>query len=489
MKIDVIVLTIISFILLANTIGAIITVFHKPRSISSTLAWLIVLFFLPIIGFFVFAFFGRGLADDKLFAISNQDHIGLETLKRIIKKNNQSIVENIKSDTSKKCNKIINYFDKTEDSPLTRHNKVAVYTDGKEKFKDLFKDIKNAKEYIHIEYYSIFNDDIGNELMELLASKAEQGLEVRVIYDAWGSGKVRGELFKSYKKRGVQVIPFVTGRNIISKARLNYHLHRKIVVIDGIYGWIGGFNVGDQYINTTKKFGYWRDTHVRIYGSAVFLMQERFIMDWNASVKKDAEKISFESRFFPENKIPYEANTRTQIVADGPDHTEDILKGGFLSMVLNAKQSIYIQTPYLVPDDSMIDALIVAAHSGINIKIMIPDMPDHPFIYRATQYYANHLTKYGIKVYNYNKGFMHAKTAVFDDEIAIVGSMNHDFRSYSLNFEANAYFYDSNLAKELVNIFYEDIKESSLITKENINNQSRWLTFKQYFSRLLSPIL
>lgn len=489
MTIDRIVLLVIVLILVANTIGAMITVFHRPRSISSILSWLLVLFLLPVVGFLIYAFFGRGLAEEKLFTISSQDHVGLASLKSIILKNNEKFKEKIIDDTSRSCKKVINYFDKTEDSPLTRHNSVELFTDGEEKFKAMFEDIKNAKETIHIEYYSIFNDEIGNKLMNLLATKAEEGLEVRVLYDPWGSAKTTGLWFRKFEKSGVKVVPFITGRNVIAKARLNYHLHRKIVVIDGIYGWIGGFNVGDQYLGKSEKFGYWRDTHTRIYGSAAFLMQERFMMDWNASVLKKSNRIGLEPKYFPEDKIPYELNTRVQIVGDGPDSNEEILKGGFISMILNSKKNIYIQTPYLVPDDSMIDALKIAARSGVNIEIMIPDMPDHAFIYRATQYYANYLSGYGIKVYNYHKGFLHAKTAVFDDKIGVVGSMNHDFRSYSLNFEANAYFYSSDIASQLRDIFKKDIQESTLITKKTIKEQGHWLHFKQYFSRLLSPIL
>lgn len=491
MNINLIVLTLVALILLANTVGAIITVFHKPRSIITTLAWLIVLFLLPVIGFIIYAFLGRGLDQDNLFSITSQNHVGLESLTSIIKNNNLSNTNtgSPRDDTSKNATKIIQFFNIAEDAPLTRHNEVKIYTDGKEKFEGLFNDIKNAKESIHIEYYSIFNDEIGNKLMTLLDQKAQEGLKVKVLYDPWGSSKTTGMWFKKYEHHGIEVLPFVTGRNVIAKTRLNYHLHRKIVVIDGIVGWIGGFNVGDQYLNITRKFGYWRDTHIRIYGSAALSMQERFFLDWNASITKKTQLLKYDNRYFPTEKIPYNKHTRIQIVADGPDTNDENLKNGFISMILNAKKSIYLQTPYLVPDDSVMTALQIASKSGVDIHIMIPDKPDHAFIYRATQYYANFLTNYGIKVYTYNNGFLHAKTAIFDDKIASVGSMNHDFRSYGLNFEANAFIYNSDIANELKNIFKADVANSTLITTEIIAKQGRWLKFKQYFSRLLSPIL
>ena len=297
--------------------------------------------------------------------------------------------------------------------------------------------------------------------------------------------------FKPLTDLGGEVAAFITAQNMIKKYRMNYHLHRKIVVVDGRISWTGGFNVGDQYVSKSKKFGYWRDTHLRIVGSASLLLQERFVMDWNASVTNKNETISFNEKLFPkieENKLT-EDDVATQIVSDGPDTSTPYLRNGMIRMMMMARKTLWIQTPYLVPDDPMIATWVIAARSGVDVRIMIPSMPDHPFIYRATQWYANYLLHEGIKIYVYNNGFIHAKTVMVDERFSAVGSMNQDFRSYSLNFETDAVFYDKNITRELNQIFKKDLANCTELTLDITNNWSRYLRFKQAFSRLLSPIL
>ncbi|KRM33249.1 cardiolipin synthetase [Agrilactobacillus composti DSM 18527 = JCM 14202] len=477
-------------ILVINTVTAMLTVFHRPRNITSTLAWLLALLLLPVVGFLLYAFLGRGIAQENIFDISHQEHIGLARIKHMILNDNklESQRDNPAS-TTHRAKLLIHYFNRTEDSPLTKRNKVKIFTDGEAKFKALFEDIRGAKETIHVEYYSFFNDEIGNEFLRLLEQKAKEGLEVRLIYDPWGSPKANKRWFAPFVALGGEVAPFITSQNLIAKTRLNYHLHRKIVVVDGMTSWTGGFNVGDQYLGRKKKFGYWRDTHIRIVGTASSSLQERFIMDWNASVKHEDQKVSYNEKYFRTPDPLLTGTSNIQVVSDGPDSQEEILKGGTIRAILEAKKSILIQSPYLIPDEPMINALMVAARSGINIKIMIPCMPDHPFIYRATQYYANFLQRLGIEIYIYENGFLHAKTLVIDNEICSVGSMNQDFRSYALNFECNTYIYDSEVSQQLTEIFFDDMLKSTLLTDDMIEHQGRWLKFKQYFSRLLSPIL
>ncbi|QFG47444.1 cardiolipin synthase [Lapidilactobacillus dextrinicus] len=485
-----IVLLIIMGLLVINTTGAIITVFHRPRSIPSTLAWLLVLVMLPGVGFLLYAFLGRGIAEENLFALSHQDHIGLAHLKKLILQDMKKLSQSKRdSNTTDDARGLIDYFDRSEDSPVTQHNKVRIFTDGKDKFKNLFMDIKIAQRFIHVEYYSFINDEIGNEFLNLLVRKAQQGVEVRLIYDPWGSAGANKKWFAPLTDAGGEVVPFITSRDLIRKTRLNYHLHRKVVIIDGKVGWTGGFNVGDQYLGRSKKFGYWRDTHIRIVGTSVLALQERFLMDWNASIERYDQRITFKNEYFPNPSKIAVGHTPIQIVSDGPDTEEDTLKGGMMKMLMTAKKSVWIQTPYLVPDEPMLSSLIIAARSGIDVRIMIPQMPDHPFIYRATQYYANLLTEAGIKIYVYENGFLHAKTTICDNEFCFIGSMNQDYRSYALNFECNAYIYDSKVSQELTDIFENDMKKSTLLTTEIIRSQSHWLHFKQYFSRLLSPIL
>lgn len=480
---------IIIAILLLNTISALITVFHRPRNIVTTWAWILVLLLLPVVGFLIYAFFGRGIAQEKIFSIGNQEHIGLGQLKKMAEEESYKNRTSSRSDETYYARHVISFFNKTEETPLTRHNEIELFFDGREKFKKLFDDVKKAKETIHVEYYAFIKGEIGQEFLDILTEKAKQGLEVRLLYDPWGSGGTNKRWFKDFERAGGQVVPFITSKNVIYKTRLNYHLHRKLVIIDGCIGWIGGFNVGDQYISKSKKFGYWRDSHIRVKGAASLLMQERFFQDWNASVDRHTKPLIFMEKYFPKDRFNTNANLPIQIVTDGPDSRQEILKDGFIDMIINAKKSVWLQTPYLIPDDPMFTALTIASRSGVDVRIMIPCMPDHPFIYRATQYYANILTQFGIKIYSYENGFMHAKTSIIDDKICSVGSMNHDFRSYSLNFEANAFIYDSKIAHKIKKSFLNDMKQSTLLTQEIIDNQGIWMHFKQRFSRLLSPIL
>lgn len=472
-------------LLTVNTIIAIVTVFRKPRSIASVLAWMMTLLFLPGIGFILYAFVGRGIDGETVYRFSEDHQNRIAEINEIIETNNRLFPP---SPRVKDVGPLKKYFANMEESPVTRGNHVQFFTDGQEKFAQLFVDIRQAKDNVHVEYYAFFDDKIGNQFLEVLIEKAKEGIEVRVVFDPWG-GKTTEKFFRPLVEVGGKVIPFITSRNIIRKTRLNYHLHRKIVVIDGMIGWTGGFNVGDQYLNVTPKFGYWRDTHGRITGTASFSLQEIFIRDWNASILNPEDALEYENRYFVVPEKDEAGDVTLQVVADGPESEEQILKGGFVKMLLAAEERVWIQTPYLIPDDSMTNALLIAVRSGVDVRIMIPSKPDHPFIYRATQHYANYLQRRGVKIYIYEGGFLHAKTFIMDDYVSSFGTTNQDIRSYALNFEVNVFVYNEKITQDLAAIFEEDIKKSTLLTEEMIENQSNWLRFKQNFSRLLSPIL
>lgn len=476
-------------LLLLNTTAAVITVFRKQRSISSVLAWIMTLVFLPGLGFIIYLFCGRGINGQKVFNLTTQDKEEISKIKKIVDKDNLKSSETLDINLLTDARVLNKYFRNMDSSPLSKRNSLKLYTDGKEKFQALFDDIRQAKETVHVEYYSFFNDQIGNQFLDLLSEKVKEGVSVHLIYDPWGSPGANKKFFASFISLGGKVAPFITSKDMIRKTRLNYHLHRKIVVIDGKIGWTGGFNVGDQYLGESKKFGYWRDTHIRLVGTSVFSLQQIFIMDWNASVQHDSHQMEYLENYFQIAEDNELENLALQVVSDGPDSEEEILKSGFIKMILSAEKSVLIQTPYLIPDESMINALLIAVRSGIDVQIMIPCMPDHPFIYRATQYYANYLHKRGVKIYMYQNGFLHAKTMIIDNEICMVGTTNQDIRSYALNFEVSTFIYDANISRKLTQIFESDMANSILLTDKIIQDQSRWLRFKQNFSRLLSPIL
>lgn len=469
-----------------NLILAIITVFRQPRDIAAIWAWLLVLILLPVVGFIMYAFVGRQLPRNKLFRV--QSHVQMQLDERLQQQWNDIRDDNLPADlVSNSARDIVQMFKTSDQAFLARKNQVKIYTDGKTLFHDIIKDIQCSTSSVNIEFYTFYNDNIGNEILDLLIKKARDGVEIRVVYDPWGSMGTHLSFFKPLIEAGGYVEAFLT-RSAVWDFRINFRDHRKIVVIDGKIGYVGGINIGDQYLGRAKKFGYWRDTHLRITGSGVFGLQSRFFLDWNATTKDGYLPVNhIEPKYFPLTQVM--GNTNLQIVSSGPDSELQQIKMGYIKMIQSAHKQLWIQSPYLIPDDSVMDSLRISVMAGVDVRIMIPNMPDHLFVYRATQYYAHQLAKLGVKIYYYEAGFLHAKTIVIDDRIASVGSANMDYRSYKLNFESNAFLYDERLAKQLADIFEIDIQNSRLITAKMFDKQSVYLKFKQNFSRLLSPIL
>lgn len=469
-----------------NVILAIIIIFRQRRDIAAIWAWLLVLLFLPVVGFLIYAFLGRQLPKGKLFKVKSDVQLQLDEL--LVRQRAQLGNEDLPADlVSNSVQSLVKMFVTANHAFLARKNRVRILTDGKQLFHEMIEDMERAQSSIHIEFYTFYNDQIGQKIRDLLVRKAQAGVEVRVLYDPFGSLGTYRSFFKPLLAAGGHAEAFLA-RSAIFDFRLNFRDHRKIVVVDGKVGYVGGFNVGDQYLGRKEKFGYWRDTHLRVTGSAVFGLQGRFILDWNATAKSGllpADRI--EPQYFPITRV--KGDTNMQIVSSGPDSELQQIKMGYIKLIQTAKQRVWIQTPYLIPDDSVMDALRIAVMSGVDVRIMIPNMPDHPFVYRATQYYAHELAKIGVKIYYYEHGFMHAKTMVVDDRFASVGSANLDYRSFKLNFEVNAFLYDEKIALQLAQFFEEDQRLSRLITAEMFAQQSFILRFKQSFSRLLSPIL
>ncbi len=481
-------LNILYFIVLINEILALITVFREERDIAATWAWLLVLSFLPMLGFLIYAFVGRKLPKKRLFRFQYKDN---KLMYNILKEQGRihNNPEKIRADeVSYSYRTLVKLFKTSDVTDLSRRNHVKVFTEGNHLFDCIISDIQNAKSSINIEFYTFYDDKIGHRVLNELVKKAKQGVKIHVIYDSWGSMGNKHHFFDPLREAGGFVEPFLHTHSAVMDFRLNFRDHRKIVVIDGKYGYIGGFNIGDQYLGRKKKFGNWRDTHLRISGSAVHHLQAQFILDWNVTDMEHKIDVK-ETKGFYFPKVYQEGSTNIQIVSSGPNSDLQQIKLGYIKMIQNAKNYCWIQSPYLIPDDSALDAIRTAAMSGVDIRIMVPCMPDHPFVYRATQYYAKQLSKYGVKIYFYQDGFIHAKTVLVDGKIASVGSANMDFRSFKLNFEINAFIYDEGLAEQLHSIYVNDIRNSKLMTFGDFEKQSRWLKFKQVFSRLFSPIL
>lgn len=474
----------IVILLVINTFGAIITVFSQKRDIATIWAWLLVLMMLPVVGFFIFFLVGSRISNKKIFRLRTQDQRGMERIANNQRQQLQKIEKLLPIPDS--ASELVRLF-LSDDSVLTRGNDIKTFTDGYDKFNQLFEDINEATHHIHLEYFAIFDDEIGNQLIDLLIKKAREGIEVRVVFDQFGSHGQHRNMYKRLREAGGKAAPFLMRRFQLLTLRFNFRNHRKIAIIDGVIGYIGGFNIGDQYIGSSKKFGYWRDTHVRIHGDAVLSMQNRFLMDWNATAEGD-EVLKETIDYFPEI-VQLPGRAMVQIVSSGPDNDKWQIKQGFMRMFASAKTDIMIQTPYFIPDAAILETLEIAIMSGVRVRLMIPNRPDHPIVYRATEYYAKELIELGAEVYRYDGGFLHSKVVSIDHEISTVGSANMDIRSFVLNFETNAFVYDPEFALQLETFFEQDTQKSTRLTTEYFEKQSFWLTFLQKFSRLFSPIL
>lgn len=473
----------LSTIMIVNITLAFTVIFMERKNASSTWAWLMVLFFIPVLGFILYLLLGRSLKGERLFKLDTKSRLGI---KRVVKDQLEILDKDelLFKDEQLKPHKQLFYLHlKSNDAIFSQNNAVDLYTDGEEKFSSLLRDLEKATDHIHLLYYIIRHDQLGTKIADMLIKKAHEGVEVRFLYDDMGSRSLSKKYIRRLEAANVQVSAFFPSRFARINFRINFRNHRKLAIIDGKIGYIGGFNIGDEYLGKSEKFGYWRDTHLKVQGDAVRTMQTRFILDWNQASQ---QKLTYEDRFFIGGDY---GDVGMQVVSSGPDHDWEHIKYGYIKMILAAERYVYIQTPYFIPDESLMDALRIAALSGVKIKIMIPNKPDHLFVYWATLSHVGELLNEGAEIYLYQNGFLHAKTIIVDGKLASVGTANIDVRSFRLNFEVNAFIYDLDFVQEMEEKFSEDIMLSTQMTKGLYEKRSLMIRFKESISRLLSPIL
>lgn len=476
--------TLVTTVYIINFLIAIAIIFLERKNPSSTLAWVLVLFFLPLLGAILYFLLSQNFASKKLFELTEYE-------KEMVEDPLNEQIEEMESGNFKFNNQaeadwrdMIRMHQVFSKAYLTQDNKVEMLTDGKHMFDSLINDIMEAREYINIQYFIVKNDNTGRALIDALTAKAKQGIEVRFLVDAMGSRQINEKIMKDFIRAGGRFSTFFPPNFKYLNIRFNYRNHRKMVVIDGEVGYLGGFNIANEYLGKKKKFGYWRDTHLRLKGSCIQDINARFILDWRLASK---EKLVLANAYL---ERPEPAGcSGVQVVSSGPDSYREEVKHGYLKMISSAKKNIYIQTPYFVPDASIYDSLLTAAISGVDVRIMIPSMPDHMFVYWATYYYCGLLINSGAKVYIYDNGFLHAKTLTVDGEVTSVGSANFDIRSFKLNFEANCFVYDTEEAYKMQSIFEEDMEQCHELTAELYAKRSTLIKIKEGIARLLSDIL
>ncbi|MFZ5942897.1 MAG: cardiolipin synthase [Bacillota bacterium] len=477
-------LEIVTFIFTLTIIFIGIVIFFENDDPSKTLAWLLVLVFFPVLGFLLYIFLGR-----KFRKIKRYKKKGIENLAELSKiiTNESRLITKGQGFIDKYIphkKKLINLITTSASAPFTINNKTTIFNNGTDTFQSFLEEIEKAQHHIHLEFYIFRDDKIGTEIKDLLISKARQGVKVRFIYDGYGSIQLSKSFIEEMKKNGIRTVCFAPVILPIINNRINYRNHRKILVVDGSVGFVGGINVGDEYLGKSEDFFYWRDTHLRIEGDAVKFLQHIFIQDWYFAAK---ERINAK-QYYPDSRENI-GEELVQIAASGPDSPWESIMQMYFSMISTADESIYLTTPYFIPNGSILMALKNAALSGLDVRILIPGKPDSRFVLWASMSYINELLEAGVRVYQYQKGFIHSKTLIVDSLVSSVGTANMDLRSFKLNFEVNAFIYNEESAKQLVSDFFNDLKDSKEIDYYMYQQRSLGFRFLESTARLFSPLL
>lgn len=469
-----------------NLCTILIMIFRRRDEPIYIIAWTMIMTFIPFIGFLLYLLFGHGpIIKKKRTFLDEIEELGYQEAV-------DSQLEMVEQTSA-------NYFPYTSliefnlnynKSVLTRYNSLTYFSDANDKYEQLMKDIEQATDTIHVLYFIIRGDHSGKALIEALTKKAKQGVKVRLVYDDGGSFLTPSSVFKPLKEAGGIVVKHYPAKFKIFTLNWNYRNHRKIVVIDGKIGYFGGMNIGDEYLSKNPKYTPWRDAHLRVKGEMVKLLQLRFLKDYAAVIEEVADLEEVEQqidRYFPPISSE-EEEMYMQLVCDGPDQKTDHMRAAYIKLIMSAKKSIWIQSPYFIPDSEFLHVLKIASHSGLDVKIMIPVIPDNHFVHRTTTSYIKELLEANIEVYFY-EGFLHSKVFIIDEEMATVGSVNMDVRSFSINFELAAFIYHEKMTSELVNQFKTDQLNCQKLDWNYEQSKSWFMKAEESVYRLLSMLM
>ncbi len=466
-------------------------IIYDTTSTNKTLAYLLLVIFIPIAGILFYFSLGTNYRKRRIYSkkLVDDDALGRQVVEAVISKTELNLQRDVRVIGEAKS--LVKLLLKDSYSPLTTGNAVKLLRNGEEKFPEVFKALEGARHHIHIEYYIYENDIVGNEIKDILIRKAKEGVKVRLIYDAFGSRSIRKKFIRELQAAGAEAWPFNRIRFILLANPINYRNHRKIIVVDGNCGFVGGMNISDRYINdpkykTKKKHKlYWRDTHIRIDGPGVQYLQYLFFCDWNfcANQKLQPDNFYFDTRTNPDG------DENVQIAASGPDSPTSTIMLSLVKAINLAKKEILLTTPYFIPGETIMNALKVASLGGVQVKIIAPGISDSRLVNAAAWSYYDDMLSAGVEIYLYQKGFIHVKTMVIDDLISIVGTANMDFRSFDVNFEVNAIVYGPKFAGELRATFAEDLQKSVKIQPETWRQRPVFKQFPERVARLLSPLL
>ncbi|MBI9061607.1 MAG: cardiolipin synthase [Marinilabiliaceae bacterium] len=461
----------------------IILIMLENRSPLKAISWILVLMLLPGLGIIFYIFFGQNLRKEKIIArkgLKNHDLLSSIAHSQNHKLSEGNLIESPEVDGKLRLVKMLL---NNSSSIITNGNKVSVLNNGKETFEAIKQALWAAKKFIHLEYYIFDNDEIGNEIVDILKEKAQNGVEIRMIVDDVGSWELKRTFFRRLESYGIEIKCFLQVRFPLFTSKVNYRNHRKIIVVDGEVGFLGGINVADRYLKGDKKYGIWRDMHLQIDGDAVNAIQTVFLTDWYFVSQKDIA----DPFYFPA-KQP-DGDKMVQITASGPDSDYPGIMMGFFQAIASASKYVYVATPYFMPSESVLLALKAAALGGVDVRILIPEKSDAYFTQLCSKSYIREMLETGVKFYFYQKGFLHSKMMVVDDQVCTIGTTNMDFRSFEQNFEVNAFIFDTEIATEVRDTYINDLKTSRIVVLEEWKKRPLRQKAKESFARLFSPLL
>ncbi len=476
----------ILLLLLVYVWQTVIVLVAEHRKPDKLVAWLFILYMFPIVGIVMYAFlsaeykqrereqrrggkplaeYGRLMRDQ---AVRIEDRSGFANPRM------------------KEAERLFGLMGQLPESPVTSRNKLEMYRAGADGFDRMLTAIESARHHIHVEMYIFRADRIGRKFQEALIRKARDGVEVRVMYDGVGSHATEKRFWQELEQAGVKVKPFLAPHLAFMAKRLNYRNHRKMIVVDGAVGFIGGLNIGDEYLGDDPQFGAWRDTHVRLEGDAVYGLQHTFLTSW---MHVGGDRVEPAEVYFPKLAEDWDGEAQVQIVACGPDEQEETMLRFYFTAITSAQHRVWLTTPYFVPDPSLLMALKIASLCGADVRVVIPGLGDSKLALNASISFAEELMRAGVRVYRYQKGFIHAKTFILDRTLAVCGSTNFDMRSFYHNFEVSAVLFDQAAIDDMAAGFEQDVAESREMTLAEVEKRSRKKRFGETVARMLAPLL
>ena len=461
----------------------IIKIILDKRDPVKSLSWIVVLILIPVFGVVLYLVFGQNMRRRRRLTLKEA---GMKNRLSKIANKQMAEINNLYFDifpNVMRNRNTITLLLNNNLAPLTLDNDITILNNAEITFTEIKRSLLKAKRFIHIEYYILERGKLLDEIVDILRIKAEEGIEVRIIFDDVGSWDLKKSYIRKLRSYGIKAESFMPVIFPRFTSRINHRNHRKIIVIDGVTGFTGGINIADRYLNGTKKLGKWRDTHMKLQGGAVLSLETIFIEDWCFCSKEYLDDVDYLS------PINYHGSSVVQIASSGPDSDWASIMQAFFITITSANNHIYISTPYFIPNNAILTALKVASMSGVDVKIIIPEKADAKLTYWATRSYITELLDASIKVYRFKDGFNHSKIMMIDSSFSTIGTVNMDIRSFEANFEVTAMIYDKDKTVELEAQFLNDLTNSELITREMWDKNKKIDNLYEGLARLMSPLL